>query len=211
MALARLSVLKSQALLGQAASTYDDALKLLLNQATEIANQSTGRSLESATYTLEKYTGSGTDQLWLKQYPVSAVAAVKLWDGSAFTTESSSNYELIDGRWLLYPTPGVVGTFAVWPVDSYVRYNVQVTYTAGYVTTNWDTALATASFSVPRDLELAIARLAAQLWEDGKGGSGRLGLTTMSRVTESLTIDRFVAGMPKDIADVLQTYTKVTL
>ena len=213
MALARLSVLKSYLLLNEAASTYDNALKVLLEQATEIANQFTGRELESASYTLEKYQGNGRDALWLRNYPVTAVSAVKLWDGSAFTTETSTYYELNDSRWLLYPAPLYLSsaTFACWPIDSLVRLNIQVSYTAGYVTTLWASAAITDSFAVPRDLEMAVARMAALAWEDGKGGSGRLGVTTMSRVSESLTIDRFVAGLPKDITDVLQSYTRVTL
>lgn len=181
MALARLSLLKSDALLDIDAATWDSELKALLAAATEQVHQSTDRILESTTHTDERHTGDSTNILYPKQYPVTTLSSVSIWDTSTdtFVSESTAYFDVIDQAYLYYPKLGQENnaTYSLYPATP---NGIKITYIAGYSTTSWATALITASFGVPADLEYVVALMAALKWLEGRGSSeARLGLKRM--------------------------------
>lgn len=207
MALGRLALLKSSALLNISGTTYDNELKLLLEAVTEYVHTTAcGRVLESATYTDELYSGDGSNSLYLNEWPVTTLSAVKIWDGSAYTAETVGYFATIDGMRLHYPALGqeANATYGRFPLGV---NNIKVTYTAGYATTNWDSAAITASFAVPRGLEYAVCKIAALWWQDRKDG-GRLGLRSATKGSEGLITEMFVAGLPADIERQLAQYRR---
>ena len=215
MAIARLSVLQAELGITTTVAATDNVLKSLLAQASKFANHRTGRALESTAYTDELYRGGGGAELWLNQYPVTTLSAVKIWDGDAYTAETSSYYELVSvnniARIIRYPKPGQSGsaTYGAWPRAWDVEYNIKVSYTAGYITTSWDVAATTpitAAFGVPEDLEWAVARMAAIMFMDTRGDQSRLGIASMTSQNESLTTNSFVNGLPKDVLMALDNY-----
>lgn len=227
-ALARLSLLKSALLLNDTGTSNDSAYSALLLQASALASRycRQGGSLESTAYTDELY--SGTDalsgpraygygvyaarELWLRNYPVTALTTVKIWDGvDSFDTESSSYYELINSRYIQYPKLGQEGN-AAWPEwPCHAPNNIKISYTAGYTTTDWATALITAAQlgTVPLDLEMAVASLAAWLYRHNP----QAGIKSESAGPYSTTYADVIGGasMPAEIAAMLDAYVLVDL
>lgn len=126
VALARRSLLKSAALLNDSTTANDAVYSAVLLAATGLACDICGRILPKTIYTDELYRGNRTDKLWLTQFPVTAVSAVKIWDGANYTVEDSAHYELVSisengariGRFLRYPVPGdMTSTYPYWPGD----------------------------------------------------------------------------------------------
>ena len=136
--LARLSLLKSKLLTGITDTSWDAILKEALKAATKRAQSEVGRALIQATYTDERYTGSDTNLLYPEHFPVTALSAVSFWDGDAWTAETLSYFEVIDGLEVVYPMLGEESNadYSVWPA-TYDR-GIKLTYTAGYDNTGWD-------------------------------------------------------------------------
>lgn len=211
MALARLSLLKSDAFLGISDTNSDNVLKALLAAATAAASSFTSRALESASYTDQLHQGTGTAYLWTREWPVSTLTAVKIWDGTAYTAESSTYYELLDSRYIHYPklTQQDNASYSAFPCG---RDTVALTYTAGYVVTNWDTEAITTDFSdsggVPQDLEYAIAALAAYQYRR-KGSTGiqseSYGPASVSYADQG---DISRTGIPNEIKAMLLPYIR---
>jgi hypothetical protein len=146
---------------------------LILGAQAAIQRHCDVASFDEATYTLEKYDGTGTDQLCLRNRPVTAVSAVKIREGLADATPTTleTNTYLFEtdlsglltrisdsGFWDQgFGINGVVrvSTCPVWPVG---RQNIVVTYTAGY-----------SSGTMPADLKTAMYRLVDSL----RGRRGR--------------------------------------
>jgi len=137
--LARLALLKGEVLLGELSDQYNGDLKAAIETATQIANKITGCQLVSTVYTDERMSGTGTNKLTPPEYPITEIGAVKIWDGSAFTTETAAYYELIREFWINYPALGQESgaTYPSWPGSP--AENIKLTYTAGFDTTDWDT------------------------------------------------------------------------
>jgi len=211
-ALARLTLLKSAAMEKESSSTYDDELKACLIAASRVADSFCNRSFEAETYEDETYTGNDTSRLFLRNTPVIAVESVKLWDGvDSYDTETAPYYRLIDDMYLQYPDLGqeASASWSCWISD--YENGIKVTYTAGYATSNWETAAVADSFGVPSDLEMAVARMAMQLWKDGKKGGIRFGLTSVAQGGDSLAIDRYIQGLPEDVKMTLNQYRRVNI
>ena len=216
--LARLNLLKSEAFLTLGAATYDDELKVLLACATMALETAIGRTLEQELHTDEEYSGTGGRKLYLKNWPVWAAGlSVKLDD----QTVGATLYRLVDERYLLYLSGS---TWETTVTDVYIDEpylygwrkglnNLKVTYTSGYDLSNCWTCPAVepipASYvwEVPRDVEYAVAEIAAIAWLKGVGkGRGRLGLTAMTRGVEGQGIVRYIDGFPDMAKAVIQEY-----
>lgn len=221
--LARLSLLQSASLLNDPLGVNSPNLlmqKAMLVAATQEVCRFTGRALVQATYTDELYAGGGRRELFLNQWPVTALSSVKFWDGTAYTAESSAYYELLNvtegtarvGRYIRYPVPGQEAN-ATWPAFPNYAYwgrimwayypqdNIKLTYTAGYDTTGWDTALMDAAFIPPHDLEQAVAQLAYVLYMRADVS----GVAAESYGPRAMTY-RATTGIPQEIAALLQSY-----
>ena len=210
MALARLKYLKSAALLNESSTEFDEVLKRLLAAETGFACKYTMRALEGATYTAEEYTGDGSNDLWPRQYPVTAIGSVKLWDGNAWATLDATHYSVVDGRPIFYPirTKEADAEYSHWPEPDCGKPNIQLTYTAGYDTTNWAAAAITDAFAVPAELEHAVATLAALRWMDSRADQGRLGIASMSKSVETIQVEKYERGVPLDVKLVLDEYRR---
>ena len=138
---------------------------------------------------------------------MSSVTTAKLWDGTAYTTETGSYYEIVDSRYVEYPKAGqeTSATYGYWPWPCGVEKNVKLTYVAGYDSTGWDTAAVTAAFAVPEDLELAVATLAAHIWRMKEAA---LGVAAESFGPRSITY-RDGDQIPSEIRAMLEPYCRV--
>ncbi len=214
-ALARLSVLKSKLFLGQASNANDDELKNLLIATTEQVESWTNRTLVSATQTDQLMTRLkfSPNKLFPVETPVTSITALKFWDTTTdtYVTETAANYLLVDQLYIQYPALGKINdaTFSEFPDGV---NEIKITYVAGFVTTNWDTAAITVDFTVPADLEKAVAAIAHLAWQDGQGGSNRRGVTQINVGAQGLTKEIFQTGaFPKDVERILAKYSKLVV
>jgi len=77
--------------------TDEDKYTFLITAVQDLADSICNRTLEETTYTGEVYDGTGTDELYLNNYPVVSVSEVKygwIWDGSSRSTMASTDYLL---------------------------------------------------------------------------------------------------------------------
>ncbi len=210
--LARLSLLKSKAFLLITSTDIDDELIRLLEGTTDLVNQLTSRQLVRTQYTWERYTGDNSDTLYLRQWPVSVVVTIKVWDGTdSFDVLDETHYEVIDERYVQYPKLGqrTNAIYSGW-LSSY-KNGIQVTYMAGYNTTGSEVLNMLDSFPVPSALEYAVTKLAALAWTLGKKGGSRLGLLSLAHGGTSIAVDKYEQGIPKDVMDVIMSYTRLEL
>lgn len=132
-----------------------------INQATEMIEHYIGRRLKLTTYTDELYDGTHTDQLVLKQRPVTEVISLK----ARSTVTNDNNFDTIDAEnYFVDEDAGIINaisSFYGW----YERWSV--TYSAGYAT-------------IPADIQEAAATLAAHLVNSGSYSSGQ----SVKRMTE---------------------------
>jgi hypothetical protein len=131
-----------------------DLVNLLINSASDLINKITDRHILSKAYTDEKYTGARGRYIYLKNYPITAVASVKVWDifNNIVLTTLIENIE-----YQILTDQGGIEVFA----GTYKFNNIyRISYTAGY-----------AIADVPWDLKRATAEIAGMLYR-GKGKTG---------------------------------------
>lgn len=213
MALARLSLLKSNAFLKTTETTFDADYKALLESASRWISSYTSRQLELTTHEDEQYTGDDTRKLWLRETPVTEIDKVEIWDGTEWDEETAANYQLIRELYILYPSLEQSSSlYANWP--SSFPEGIRITYTAGYPTADWAELLITEEFGVPEDLEYATAAVAHISWVQGKKGGARRGLTSMTIGNENITIAEtatLVQGLPQDVLSIINRYRRLEL
>ncbi|RMD70289.1 MAG: hypothetical protein D6822_04380, partial [Cyanobacteria bacterium J149] len=102
-------------------------------------------------YTNEEYDGTGSNFIFLNQYPVTAITSVERNDG---TLSSPSWTTLTEGDdYEPYLTEGYIDFLTRLPETDRHRY--RITYTAGYTT-------------IPYDLELACLKLVSESYNKRK-------------------------------------------
>jgi hypothetical protein len=184
-------------------NAHDALLELLIEGYSAAIDRHTGRTLARATYTNEKYVGNGRQWLKLRHWPIVSVASVTV-DGSALL---STDYDISADDGMLFRENGwtggaiALGGLLDDPHPAGVRYNIQVTYTAGYVTPN-QAAEPTPVRTLPFDLELAVVKLVTAEYKL----RDKQGLGTHTQGDMSMVFDR----LPKDIMSLLDKYTDVT-
>jgi len=208
VALARLSLLQSTLLLDNTAS--DDELKALLAAATTQFHQLCDRVLEQTTHTDERHTGDETHILYPKQWPLTTLSAVSIWDTTTetFVSESTTYFDVVDQYMLYYPKLGQESntTYTCYPKTP---NGIKLTYVAGYATTSWDTAAISDSFAVPKDIEYAVALLAALQWMEGSGSrEARMGKKRVIFENQEIVIDRGPGGIWPYVETVISTYRR---
>ena len=207
--LARIAMLKSSAYLALISDDFEDPLEQLILAASDLVRKFTSRLLSRAAYEDERYDGSQNNKLYLREWPVVEVNQVEFWDGSEWFTEDAANYTLIRSKYIQYPSlEQTDAKFSIWPCT--YPEGIKITYTAGYDNSNWNSVEAISlSFGVPADLEHAVLSVARKIWEDGKEGGNRFGLTQQSIGTEALTSQVFVRGLPPDILEIMGRYKRI--
>lgn len=172
-----------------------DLKDFLINTASDFINNFTNRRLLSRTITSEKYDGTGESRLFLKEYPITSVTAVKSWDSYnnvvSYTYTEHTEYTLYANEgYILFRGKTLKG-----------HNNYQITYVAGY-------ALA----DVPYDLKNACAQLCGIMYYN----KGKAGIKSESIGSYSVTYDKGNASImgipvPDDIAGVIRQYRRINV
>lgn len=162
-------------------TSFDTQLTDIQSAVEKRVKEYLGRDIEATTYTDELYGGMGDECLVLRQFPITAVTAIKRYDGldgsgtEIWTTlVQGTDYErkIIDAEAIAVVLDG--NTFA----DG--DYNYKITYTAGYST-------------IPSDIQQACKELLKITWDNSPLSHNRLGFLSTSNnggsATENLTLD----------------------
>lgn len=132
----------------------DNLIIRKINQATEMIERFTGRRFKSTTYTNEEYDATDTDQLILKQRPVTALTGF----GRRDTSENQDDWDDIETDTYFTGLPNDSGVLDLNFSASGHWNRYRVSYTAGYTT-------------IPSDISEAAATLAAFLVSNGTSGT----------------------------------------
>lgn len=142
--------------LGIADASKDNLIIRKINQATEMIENYCGldnnHHFKQATYSNEEYKGTGTNELFLKVKPVTAVSDFSVRSSAEnindFDTISTEDYFIIQNS-------GILSTlFGLTELSSYYR----VSYTGGFAT-------------IPSDLSEACVTLSAYLVDNSASGN----------------------------------------
>lgn len=130
--------------LGLASSdtTKDNLITRNINKATRSIENYCGRRFLLTSYTNEEYAATNTDQLVLRQRPVTSLTSLDIRDAGL----NIDNWETIDSQLYFYDANAGVLDLDFNARGRWNRY--RVTYSAGYTT-------------IPEDLAEACANLAA--------------------------------------------------
>lgn len=133
-------------------TSKDNLIKRKINQATDIIERFCNRRFKSTVYTNEEYDATNTDQLVLRQRPITAVSSFQ----SRSSTLNESDWEDVDSE--LYFRDDNAGVLDL-NFNATGRWNrYRISYTAGYTT-------------IPSDLAEACVTLAGFLVENGTSGT----------------------------------------
>lgn len=131
-ALVSLSELKIAVQIALDTTTYDTALVQMINDVTDdIEKECEGRRFKSASYTSERYSGTGQKELFLRNFPITAVSSVTI-DGE--TVNAASDYNDYSKYWIEPIIDGHKLYGVLYREDKWDRgdQNVVVSYTGGY-------------------------------------------------------------------------------
>jgi len=181
--------------LGITDSSQDNLLTRYINQATDMIERfCNGRRFKQTTYTDEEYSGSETQYLDLKNYPVSSITKLERRTSSDYSVSDfddidTSDYILNqanenDYGQIYYPAGFLNG----------IR-NYRVTYVAGYS-------------AIPNDLEEACGKLVSYLLKTANKNEGikseTLGRYSVTYDKGSYNKDRIF--QEAGIIDILESY-----
>lgn len=176
-------------------TSQDNIIIRKINQATEmIERYCGGRRFAETTYTDEEYDATNSDQLILRNYPVTTLTSLSYRDSSL----NEDAWEVVDAdRYFTDITAGVLDlTFNA--VGRWNRY--RVTYTAGYST-------------IPADLAEACVILASYYVQNATSGTGIKKKKEGQREIEYFDVNSGGSGANDiftqlNIDDILLTYAK---
>jgi len=113
------------------------------------------------------------DGLPLRPYPVGAITAVRVWDGSSMATQSLSGFLLIEGR----QAYAAVQDGASTPIPSRSRSGIEVDFTTG-----WEDAA-----HVPEDIKQALRLLIAHWYRNRSASLTALGRGVSSDIIKGVS------------------------
>jgi hypothetical protein len=178
---------------------HDSLLEFYIEAMSDRIESYVGRILEFRSY-VERYIGHGRQILLLKQWPIASVTYVKD-DGS---TIPAAEYVIMPEEGMLFKEGGWLGGalgLRSLPLDEVhpnaARYNLEVSYSAGYKTPNFTTPT---ERNLPFDLELACGRLVAGLYLN----RDKEGMSRLSNEGWSSDFDRW----PLDVVAILNHYKR---
>lgn len=148
MSLVSLNDYKEFARISQSDPNEDEKLQRIADETEAEIKEFLNRDLETATYT-EKYDGNGESRLVLRQFPITSITTLEIYDGL-----DSNNAEVWDEQ-----VQGTDYDRLVIDVDTISIYidgttfpsgteNIRITYVAGY-----------ASTAIPKEIERACKQL----------------------------------------------------
>lgn len=193
-ALCSLSDVKESLGIDAGNTTQDNLIIRKINQATVmIERYCGGRRFKATTYTDEEYDATNSDQLSLKNYPVTTFTSLSYRDSSL----NENSWETVDSDRYFTDTAAGVLDLTFNASGRWNRY--KVTYTAGYTT-------------IPADLQEACVILASYYVENATSGTG-----VKSKQEGARKIEYFDANSGAgsndifsqlNIDDILNTYCK---
>jgi hypothetical protein len=174
-----------------ASTDLNDRAELFINSASEIIERYLDRKLARKTYT-ERYDGLRANKIFLKNTPASKPTSI------AFASDWDFSEPLDTADYTVQEESLIVFKNAITPRGN---QNIQVIYTAGYVTPL--SSVQTGS-ALPSDIKMACLMLISWLWQVDR--DRRLGVTNKSKQNESIS---FEDGIPVTIADILRNYKRI--
>lgn len=126
-----------------------------INQATLMIENYTGRRFKNTTYTNEEYDATNSDQLILRQRPVTDTVTLSMGQRDSSTNED--DWTTVETELQFVDTAAGVIDLGFVAGGGWNRY--RVTYSAGYAT-------------IPADIQEACATLAVYLIQNPSSGTG---------------------------------------
>lgn len=179
MALSLITVDEAKSWLGIVGTGEDTLLTTICNAVDTFVKKYCNREFESTTRT-EKYHGTGSRELLLREYPVAEVSSIKIND----VAESVSDYDLDNEAGVLYSKAGNIPRGV---------YNVQVTYTGGYTAQN-----------LPADLKMGLYLAVESLYRRYKDRA--VGLESQTISDWSRNYAGLPDGFPREALSFIDRY-----
>lgn len=159
-----------------------DLIRTFANGISQHLQTMIGRTLINRSYTNEYYDGTGTDELVLRNRPVTAFSSLYVGLNAVTPLEQG-----IDKDFMVDLSSGIVTL--LWGEFERGRYNVKANYSAGYLVAD-----------VPYDLKMAVKEAIAFLYAE-RGRIGISAISTPEQVTTYLT-----QAYPKRFDDIVSAY-----
>lgn len=189
--IALVSLADAKAFLKITTSAEDTIVGDLVNSLSKLVSNFVGHDLLSASYT-EYYDGDGTDELILKNFPVTALSVLNDDPTRAFAAPTAKD---IAADVMLDGAAGIVRLWNNGGIFQRAHGNIKVTYTAGY-------SLAT----MPYDIQLAVKKMVAFIYRSSYS-MPKIGVQT--ETVGDRTTTYFNDELPKDIAAMLKPYRAI--
>lgn len=181
MSLVTLAKYKEYLKIGSADTSFDTQLTDIQSAVEKRVKEFLLRDLETATYTNEIYDGNCSNELILRQFPITSVTKIEYYEGLDSDSEEvwTTLAQGTDYERKIIPSDA---TRVILDTYSFVRgvQNYRVTYTAGYST-------------IPSDIQQACKELLKITWDNSPLSHNRLGFLSTSNnggsATENLTLD----------------------
>lgn len=168
-------------------NTSDERLKYLINQATDFIERYCQRRFTAETYTNETYDGDGTDELFLKNWPVISFTSLS-YNGAH---NNSGSFTVIDTEDYWVNTAG--GYITKSSIFNRGTQNYRATYQAGYTV-------------IPYDLQWVCCMLASEAYSQ----SGSAGIKSESLGDHSITFEAITQSNPRTLS-ILNSYRRFTM
>jgi len=194
---------RAKLFMGVVSDRYDGLITMLINQATGFINGYVGRALKSTTYSDEEYDGHGDYQLFLKQFPVTAVSALQ-YNNAVDNSDDWQTFATTDYFWYENGTIKLQrSTFFDRPegrafLNRLQRY--RVTYTAGYLI-DFDNEEDTSKHTLPMEIEYVCQSLVAGIFNTRNAQ----GYSATKLGDQSITMKKLLFG-DAEIKDILDKY-----
>lgn len=176
---------RAKVFLGIGSDSKDDMITLAINHATGFIEQYCRRSFLSQTYTQEKYDGTGTKVLLLKQFPVTSITSL---EQNLNPDNGDANWETIDTKDYFWYADGRIEAYS-FTFDRFLAYpqKYRATYVAGYKI-DFTQENTPASHNLPTEIEYATVKLVSGIMNtrraEGLSSSriGDLGITLKAKL-----------------------------
>jgi len=187
--------------IGITVADHDTLLERLINQVSDFVEHYCDRTFVETDYTNEIYDGTGTDKLFLRNFPVSSTDTFTLERLSG--NQNTSNFDSIESElYFVDFNTGIIETTG-WGFTERPR-KFRVTYTAGYAFKNDGAPLVTLESLNIGDLEFAVWKLVANAFEMRKNTSN----VSAETIGDYSVTFRKSTMADQEIKDILNTYKR---
>ena len=195
------TVARYKAYAGISGVTSDSRIEVLINVITDYIERFCDRRFLQTVYTSEVYDGQGSQQLLLKNFPVSTTAAFQMNHRDTYLNEahwSSVDTNLYHIDYLAGLVEFIGGWFRKTP------RHYQITYTAGYAFDNATPGVTLETLGIG-DLEFACWQLVSNLF---KSAGQQTGIQSESIGNYSVTYGSGNALMDDAVKSILMKYKR---